>query len=327
MARYIWQTENEFTVPISGTGSAAWEACCANLIEPGDKCLTFVNGYFGERHCDMASRYGAEIIRVDKPFGEVFSFDEISEQIKKHKPQMVYLVHAETSTGALQNVEGVGQLCRDIDALFLLDTVTSIGGIPIYLDKWLVDASYAGGQKCLAVPPGISLLTFGSRAMQKLKKRKTKVPNWYLDMNMIAQYLHPEGGASVARVYHHTGPVSMVYALREGLRMVCEEGLEHSWNRHITNAKMLWKGLEDMGLKPHVDLNCRLPSLTTVRVPEGVDAVAIQKYLLETFNLEIGGGLGSLKGKVWRIGLMGFNSRPENVVFCLAALKQALASR
>jgi len=283
-----------------------------------------VAGYFGERHCDMASRYGGEIIRLDKPYGDVFTFEEISEQVKKHKPQLVYLVHAETSTGALQNVEGVGELCREHDALFMLDTVTSIGGIPIFLDKWKVDASYAGGQKCLACPPGISLLTFNSRAMQKLKKRKTKVPNWYLDMNMIAQYLAPEGGAGVTRVYHHTGPVSMVYALRESLRMVCEEGLKNSWNRHKRNSEALWKGIEEMGLQLHVPIDHRLPSLTTIKVPEGIEGVAVQKYLLETYNLEIGGGLGSLKGKVWRVGLMGYNSRPENVLFLQAALMDAL---
>jgi len=261
---------------------------------------------------------------VDKPFGEIFTFEEISEQIKKHTPQMVYIVHAETSTGALQNVEGVGELCRQYDSIFLLDTVTSIGGIPIYLDKWKVDACYAGGQKCLSCPPGISALTFGPRAMQKLKNRKSKVANWYLDMNMIAQYLAPEGGASVGRVYHHTAPISMIYALRESLRIVSEEGLEKSIKRHRNNAESLWKALEDLGLKLHVASDHRLPSLTTVCIPHDIDGFAVTKYLLETYNLEIGGGLGSLKGKVWRIGLMGFNSRPENILFVVAALKDAL---
>jgi len=327
LLRYVWQTENVFTIPVSGTASAAWEACCANLLEPGDKTLAFVSGYFGYRHCDMASRYGAVVIKEEKPFGEIFTLQEIETAIEKHKPDLVWMVHGETSTGALQSVEGVGDICRKNNCLFLLDTVTTTGGIPVFLDKWKVDAAYAGGQKCLACPPGIAPLTFGPRAMEKLAKRKSKVANWYLDMNMIAQYMVPKGGPTAPRVYHHTAPISMIYALREALRVLVENGLKESWTRHRGNAEYLWKGLEDMGLQLHVDINHRLPSLTTVKVPEGVDPAKVNQYLLKNYNIEIGGGLGQLAGKVWRIGLMGYNSRRENCVLLLAALKNALADQ
>lgn len=327
LLRYVWQTNNAFTIPVSGTGSAAWEAAVANVTFPGDVHLALVAGYFGERHCDMASRYGADVRRVDKPWGEVFSLQEIREALEKHRPQVLWVCHAETSTGALQPVEGIGKLCREFDCLFMLDTVTSIGGLPIFLDDWLVDVCYAGGQKCLSCPPGCSPVSFGPRAIEKMKsfeKAGKKVGSWYLDMNMIAKYLVAESGAP--RVYHHTAPISMVYALRQSLQLVADEGLSSVFQRHRDTAQFLWTELEAMGLTLHVAADHRLPSLTTVRIPEGVDGAAVVKTLREAYNIEIGGGLGQLAGKVWRIGLMGFNSRRENVLTVVAALKHAIAA-
>ena len=319
LLRYAWQTDNRFTIPVSGTGSAAMEATLANLVEPGDVVLIGVNGYFGERLCDMASRYGAEVRRLEKPWGEVFTPDEIRSALASHKPAILGLVHAETSTGALQPMEGIGSLCREHDCLLLLDTVTSLGGVPILLDQWQVDAAYSGSQKCLSCPPGIAPVTFGDRALDKLNNRKTKVPNWYLDMTLVGKYWGEE------RTYHHTAPINMNYALREALCLVAEEGLEARWERHRTNAELLWSGLEQMGISCHVDKENRLPSLTTALVPDGVDSKAVAGHILQNYNIEIAAGLGQLAGKVWRIGLMGFNSRRENVTLLLSALKNGLA--
>ncbi|MBM4326910.1 MAG: alanine--glyoxylate aminotransferase family protein [Deltaproteobacteria bacterium] len=318
LLRYVWQTDNRFTIPVSGTGSAAMEATLANCVEPGDVVLIGVNGYFGERLCDMASRYGADVRRMEKPWGEVFSLDEIREGLREHRPAILGLVHAETSTGAQHPMEGVGMLCREFDALLLLDTVTSLGGAPVLLDKWFVDLAYSGSQKCLSCPPGIAPLTFGERALNKLNNRKTKVPNWYLDMTLVGKYWGSE------RTYHHTAPITMNYGLREALRLVAEEGLQNRWERHRKTAELLWDGLEELGIKCHVALEHRLPSLTTAIIPPGVDSKAVSSYLLQNYNIEIAQGLGQLAGKVWRIGLMGFNSRPENVKLLLSAMKEAL---
>ncbi|MFZ5867941.1 MAG: pyridoxal-phosphate-dependent aminotransferase family protein [Thermodesulfobacteriota bacterium] len=318
LLRYVWQTDNRFTIPVSGTGSAAMEATLANCVEPGDVVLIGVNGYFGERLCDMASRYGADVRRIEKPWGEVFSLDEIREGLREHRPAIFGLVHAETSTGAQHPMEGVGTLCREFDALLLLDTVTSLGGVPVLLDKWLVDLAYSGSQKCLSCPPGIAPLTLGERALNKLNNRKTKVPNWYLDMTMVGKYWGSE------RTYHHTAPITMNYGLREALRLIAEEGLENRWERHRKTAELLWDGLAELGIKCHVALDHRLPSLTTAIIPQGADGKAVSGYLLQNYNIEIAQGLGQLAGKVWRIGLMGFNSRPENVKLLLSAMKEAL---
>ena len=318
LLRYVWQTDHAFTIPVSGTGSAAMEASLANLVEPGDVVLIGVNGYFGERLCDMASRYGADVRRLEKGWGEVFTTDEIGEAIEFHRPSILGLIHAETATGALQPMDRIGKLCREFNCLLLLDTVTSLGGVPVLLDRWHVDVAYSGGQKCISCPPGIAPLTLGPRALEKLNRRKTKVANWYLDMSLLSKYWGPE------RTYHHTAPVNMVFALREALRIIAEEGLEDRWERHLRNAKALWEGLEEIGVNPFVSEEWRLPSLTTAIVPEGVDAKAVATYLLEHFNIEIAGAFGPLAGKVWRIGLMGHNSRHENVVLLLAALKEAM---
>ena len=318
LLRYAWQTDNQLTIPVSGTGSAAMEATFANLIEPNDTVLVGVNGYFGHRMIDMAGRYGANVARIDKAWGESFSLAEIRAGLEKYRPAILGLVHAETSTGARQPLEGVAALCHEFDCLLLLDTVTSLGGVPLFLDAWGVDAAYSGTQKCLSCPPGLSPFTLGERAMSKLNNRKTPVANWYLDMSLVGKYW------GSARTYHHTAPINMNYGLREALQIIAEEGLEARWARHQKNAEIFWQGLENMGLECHVDHAIRLPSLTTVRIPDGVDGKAIAGRLLSEFNIEIAAGLGELGGKVWRVGLMGYNSRPENVDLLLAALQTVL---
>jgi alanine-glyoxylate transaminase/serine-glyoxylate transaminase/serine-pyruvate transaminase len=318
LLRYAWQTDNQATIPVSGTGSAAMEASLANTVEPGDTVLVGVNGYFGLRLVDMAGRYGADVRQIAKPWGEVFDLDELRTGLEEHRPAILALVHAETSTGARQPLEEVGELCREFDCLLLVDSVTSLGGVPLFLDRWGVDVAYSGSQKCLSCPPGIAPLTLGSRALEKLERRKSRVANWYLDMSMLGKYWGTE------RTYHHTAPISMNYALREALRIVAEEGLEPRWERHQSNAEDFWNGLADIGLECHVAREHRLPSLTTVLVPDGVDAKAVSTRLLDEYNIEIAGGLGELAGRVWRVGLMGYNSRPENVRSLLDALRETL---
>lgn len=318
LLRYAWQTDNQFTIPVSGTGSAAMEASVANTVEPGDVVLVGVNGYFGLRLVDMAGRYGGDVRQIEKPWGDVFSLDDLRAGLEQHRPAILALVHAETSTGARQPLEGVADLCREFDCLLLIDSVTSLGGVPLMLDEWGVDVAYSGSQKCLSCPPGIAPLTLGPHAVEKLNNRKTKVANWYLDMSMLSKYWGSE------RTYHHTAPINMNYALREALRLVAEEGLEARWARHQATAELFWDGLAEMGLECHVPHEYRLPSLTTVRVPAGVDAKAVAGRLLREYNIEIAGGFGPLAGQIWRVGLMGFNSRPENVMLLLAALQEVL---
>jgi alanine-glyoxylate transaminase / serine-glyoxylate transaminase / serine-pyruvate transaminase len=319
LLRYAWQTDNQFTIPVSGTGSAAMEAAVANCVEPGDTVLIGVNGYFGERLCDMASRYGAVVRRMDIPWGEVFDPLEIAAALEEHRPTVLGLIHAETSTGALQPLKGIGKLCREFDCLFLLDTVTSLGGVPVFLDRRHVDISYSGSQKCLSCPPGASPLSLGPRALDRLQGRKSKVHNWYLDMTMVGKYWGEE------RTYHHTAPVNMIYGLHEALRIVAEEGLAERWERHRETAEMLWAGLSNLGVECHVAHEHRCPSLTTALVPEGIDAEAVRRFLLTRYNIEIGGCFGPLAGKAWRIGLMGHNARRENVALLLAAMEAGLS--
>lgn len=318
MLRYSWQTDNRLTMPVSGTGSAGMEAALANMIEPGDVVVVGVNGYFGERMVEMSGRYGATVYRLEKVWGQIFSLEELQAALEKHRPAVLALVHAETSTGARQPLDGVAELCRRYDCLLLLDTVTSLGGLPLFLDAWGVDIAYSGSQKCLSCPPGLAPLTLGPRAIEKLNRRKQKVANWYLDMSLVSHYWGSE------RTYHHTAPINMNYALREGLRLLVEEGLEARWQRHQANAELLWEGLADLGLVCHVDLEHRLSSLTTVRVPDGVNPRAVIAALLNDYNIEIAGGLGQLSGRVWRIGLMGYNSRRENVLRLLDAFTRVL---
>jgi alanine-glyoxylate transaminase / serine-glyoxylate transaminase / serine-pyruvate transaminase len=318
LLRYVWQTQNPLTIAVSGTGTAAMEATIANAVEPGDVVLVGVSGYFGNRLVDMAGRYGAIVQHISKPWGQVFSLAELRSAMEAHRPGILALVHAETSTGARQPIEGVADLCREFDCLLLLDTVTSLGGVPIYLDQWGVDLAYSCSQKGLGCSPGASPFTISDRALEKVKQRSTKVANWYLDMTLLGKYWGSE------RVYHHTAPVNLYYALREALRLLAEEGIEQSWQRHRKNAEYLWSGLEEMGLKLHVEQEFRLPTLTTVKIPSGVDGKEISRKLLNEFDIEIGGGLGELAGKVWRVGLMGFNSRQDTVDRLLEALRKVL---
>ncbi|MCL6752306.1 alanine--glyoxylate aminotransferase family protein [Nostoc sp. CCCryo 231-06] len=318
LLRYVWQTENPLTIAVSGTGTAAMEATIANAVEPGDVVLIGVAGYFGNRLVDMAGRYGADVRTITKPWGQVFNLDELQTALKTHRPTILALVHAETSTGARQPLEGVADLCDEFGTLLLVDSVTSLGGVPLFLDTWGVDLAYSCSQKGLGCPPGASPFTMSPRAVEKLQQRQTKVANWYLDMLLLGKYWGAE------RTYHHTAPINLYYALREALRLLAEEGLANSWQRHQKNVEYLWEGLENLGLSMHVEQQYRLPTLTTVCIPTGVDGKAIARQLLNEHNIEIGGGLGELAGKVWRVGLMGFNSRKESVDQLLAALRQVL---
>ena len=316
--RYLWQTDNELTIPISGTGSAAMEASLANPVEPGDVVLVAINGYFGQRLAEMARRYGAEVHCLEKRWGEIFSVDELRAGLEEHQPTILALVQGETSTGARQPLTGLGALCREFDCLLLVDAVASLGGVPFLMDEWQVDIAYSGSQKCLSCPPGLSPLSLGPRALAKIEQRQTPVANWYLDVNLLRRYW------GSARAYHHTAPVNLNYALHEGLRLIASEGLSARWQRHQESAEVLWEGLADLGLECHVPREHRLVSLTTVRVPEGVEPKAVTRTLLEKHNIEIANGLGQLAGKVWRIGLMGYNSRTDNVYRLLAALESVL---
>lgn len=318
LLRYAFETENPLTIPISGTGSAAMEAAVANMVAPGDPVLVCVNGYFGLRIADMARRYGGDVATIARPWGEVFTPHEVEAALAQRPARVVAIVHAETSTGALQPLDEIARVVHAHDAILIVDAVTSLGGVPVRVDAVDIDVCYSGSQKCLSCPPGPSPITLGPRAVAKLEQRAAPVPNWYLDLTMVGKYWGQE------RTYHHTAPISAIYAFYEALRIVAEEGLENRWERHRRNAQLLWDGLEGLGLKLHVPLEHRLPTLTTVRVPDGVDEAAIRRRLLDEYNIEIGGGLGELRGTTWRIGLMGFSSRLENVVLLLSALDRLL---
>jgi alanine-glyoxylate transaminase/serine-glyoxylate transaminase/serine-pyruvate transaminase len=315
LLQFVFQTENELTIPISGTGSAGMEAALCNLIEPADKVIVCVNGFFGERMCEMVHRCGGELIRVEAPWGKAIESSQVSEALDRQRPKVVAIVHAETSTGVLQPLEEIGKLVHEHGAFFLVDAVTSLGGCPVKVDEWKIGVCYSGTQKCLSCPPGLAPITFNAAAMNLVKNRKHKIQSWYLDVSLIERYWGEE------RFYHHTAPISMNYALREALRLVYEEGLEERFKRHCLNHQALVAGLEAMGLDMLVDEGYRLTTLTTVLVPEGVDEAKVRGRLLNEFNIEIAGGLGGLRGKIWRIGLMGYSSRRENVLLLLSALE------
>ncbi|HEU4384304.1 MAG TPA: alanine--glyoxylate aminotransferase family protein [Anaeromyxobacteraceae bacterium] len=320
LLRTVFQTRNPFTIAVSGTGSAGMEAALVNVIEPGDAVVVGVNGVFGGRMADIVGRCGGRLVKLEVPWGQVFPRQAVAEALKKNAPvKAVCLVHAETSTGAQQPLDGLGQLCHDAGALLVVDAVTSLGGIPVTVDAWEADAVYSGTQKCLSCPPGLAPLTLSPRAIEAIKARKAKVQSWYLDCGMIADYW-----AEGKRVYHHTAPISMVYALRESLRLVVEEGLETRFARHRRHSAALMAGLATLGCSPQAQEGHRLASLNCVTVPAGVDEAAVRKALLSEFNIEIGGGLGPLAGKVWRVGLMGESTTQANVLAVLAALEQAL---
>lgn len=318
MLRQVMQTENKLTIAVAGTGSAAMEAAFANMLEPGDNILICINGYFGHRMVDMAERYGANVHTITRPWGQVFTPEEVKEALDESGASIVGIVHAETSTGAHQPLEEIAKLIHERDGYLIADTVTSLGGLPVRMDEVGIDVCYSGGQKALSCPPGASPLSFSPRAVERLQNRKTKVANWYLDATMLGNYWGSE------RTYHHTAPISMNYALYESLRVILEEGLEARWQRHRENAELLWEGLEALDMALHVEADYRLPTLTTVCVPQGIDEAAVRKALLHDYNIEIGGGLGELKGMVWRIGLMGYSSRKENVLLLLAALEKLM---
>ena len=321
MLRQVFRTQNALTLAVSGTGSAGMEACVVNLIEPGDKMLVCVNGVFGGRMADVAGRAGAQVTTLERPFGEVFSADQIAEAVGRVKPKVVGIIHAETSTGALQPLPEISKIVHAAGALLLADTVTSLGGTPVEVDGWHLDAVYSGTQKCLSCPPGLAPVTFSPRAVAAIDARKTKVASWYLDMTMVRNYWGQD------RAYHHTAPINMNYALREALAVALEEGLEARFARHTRNHLALKAGLAAMGLSYAVAEGIQLPMLNAVLIPAGADDLKVRQQLLNEFGIEIGGGLGPMKGKTWRIGLMGETSSPRNVLLLLAALERCLGDQ
>ncbi len=320
--RQVFCTENQLTVAISGTGSAGMEAALVNLVEPGDEVLVCVNGVFGNRMSDIVGRVGGMLHRIDRPWGEVFDPQEIQEALDRSSAtRVVAIVHAETSTGAWQPLVDIGRICRERDCLLLVDAVTSLAGVELRIDDWWIDACYSGTQKCLSCPPGLAPLTFGPRAVDKLQHRQTKVASWYLDLTLIQQYWSER-----QRLYHHTAPISMNYALHEALALVLEEGLESRYERHRLHSRALMAGLAELGFAPAAQQGHRLPVLNAVWVPEGIDEAQVRRRLLDEYNIEIGGGLGELAGKVWRVGLMGESARRDNVHSLLMALGELLTS-
>ena len=324
MLRATFRTANRLTLPLSATGSAGMEAVLANLLEPGEHAVICINGVFGGRMAEIARRIGAVVTTVEVPWGEVFEAERLRAAIDvaapQGKPRLVAVVHAETSTGARQALPEIAKIAHERGALFVVDAVTSLAGSPLEIDAWGIDACYSGTQKCLSCPPGLSPVTFSDAAAQRIRDRARPVQSWYLDLGLIDQYW------GEARVYHHTAPISMIYALYEALRLVEEEGLEARWARHARNHTALVAGLEALGLEMAVAAPHRLPMLNSVRVPAAVDEAAVRRHLLERHGIEIGSGLGPWKGKVWRIGLMGESSRKANVFLVLAALGEAMAS-
>lgn len=319
LLRYAFQTRNEWTFALSGSGSSGMEAALANLIEPGDAALIAIHGYFGERLAEIAARLGAQTDRIERPLGEIFTVEEVEAALKKKKYKLFAIVHAETSTGAQQlHIQEIASVAHKHGALIVLDTVTSLGGIPVKVDEWEIDVAYAASQKNLSAPSGLAPITVSPRARQAIEKRKTPVSSFYLDLSLYASYW---GGA---HAYHHTAPAGLHYALREALRILAEEGLESAFARFRANAQSLWQGLEQVGAPPFIPREYRLPPLTTARAPAGVDPHAVRTRLLNAYNIEIAAGFGPLKDKVWRIGLMGYSSRRENITLLLAALRELL---
>ena len=318
LIRFVFQTQNELTIPVSGTGSAGMETCFVNLVEPGDEVVVCVNGVFGTRMSDIVVRLGGRLIRVETEWGKAVDPEAVRNAVRGKSPKIVAVVHAETSTGVCTPLEELSRIAHDAGALFLVDTVTSLAGMEVAVDRWKIDAVYSGTQKCLSCPPGLAPISFSPAALKTLEARKHPVASWYLDMGLVRNYW----GAD--RKYHHTAPVNMVYALREALRIVAEEGIEPRFARHRLNHRALVAGLEAMGLSMLVTEAERLPMLNAVRIPEGADDKKVRAALLRTFGIEIGGGLGPLAGKVWRIGLMGHACCARNVFLCLSALTTVL---
>ncbi|WP_367176446.1 pyridoxal-phosphate-dependent aminotransferase family protein [Haloarcula rubripromontorii] len=319
LLRYTFRTDNKWTIPVSGTGSAAMEAAIGNVVEPGDTMLVPTNGYFGGRMASMAERAGGEVVTVDAPWGQPLDPAAVETAFDEHSPDVFGFVHAETSTGVLQpSVPELTDIAHANDALVVADSVTSLGGVELRVDEWGIDVAYSGPQKCLSCPPGASPLTLNDDAMDKVLTREEEPRSWYLDLSLLEGYWGEE------RAYHHTAPITNVYALREALRLVAEEGIEERWDRHLRVAGALKAGVEGMGLEMNAPEDFWLPSLNTVRVPDGVDDGAVIQHLLDEYDLEIASGLGALEGDIWRIGCMGHSARRKNVSYLLAALGNAL---
>ena len=321
MLRGLFRTKNDLTFVVSATGSAGMETCFVNLLEPGDEALVCVNGVFGNRMCDIVERCGAKLFRIDAPWGEAIDPVQVKEALEKCSPKLVAIVHAETSTGVLQPLEEISELSRGAGALFLVDTVTSLGGTDVRIDDWGIDAVYSGTQKCISAPPGLSPVSFSSRAVEVMEARKTKVQSWYLDLSMVRKYW-----SGTKRAYHHTAPISMIYGFYEAMRLIFEEGLEERFERHRRNHELLRDGLEELGFEFVVEPQLRLPMLNAVKVPSGVDEAAVRRQLLDEYNIEVGGGLGDFAGKLWRIGLMGCSCTQNHVNMLLTALRRILKS-
>jgi alanine-glyoxylate transaminase/serine-glyoxylate transaminase/serine-pyruvate transaminase len=318
MLRKIMNTANDLTLPLSGTGSAGMEAAFVNLVEPGDRVLILLNGVFGLRMQDVAGRLGGQVDVLEFPWGTPVQVEAVENRVRQQAYKIIAVVQAETSTGVKNPVAEIGRLLQGGEALYLVDTVTGLGGMEVRMDEWNIDVLYSGTQKCLSCPPGLAPISFSEKAMAKLKARKTKVPNWYLDLTLIANYWGQN------RVYHHTAPVNMLYGLYQALLLILEEGPEKVFKRHQENHQALVKGLAGLGLKMLVDEPFRLPMLNAVCVPEGVEELAVRQLLRRQFKIEIGGGLGPLAGKIWRIGLMGYSARKENIDRLINALGEVL---
>ncbi|WP_455220188.1 pyridoxal-phosphate-dependent aminotransferase family protein [Kaarinaea lacus] len=323
LLQYAFRTKNQLTIPVSAPGSAGMETCFVNLVEPGDKVIVCQNGVFGGRMKENVERIGATAVMVEDAWGEAVDANKLRDALKANPDaKVVAFVHAETSTGACSDAKTLCEIAREHDCLTIVDAVTSLGGSPLEVDGWGIDAIYSGTQKCLSCTPGLSPVSFSERAIEVIKNRKHKVQSWFLDLNLVMGYWGGEG----KRAYHHTAPVNALYGLHEALVMLQEEGIENSWARHASNHQALRAGIEAMGLQFIVKEQDRLPQLNSVTVPEGVNEAMVRSRLLNEFNLEIGAGLGALAGKVWRIGLMGFASRPDNILLCLGALDAVLTN-
>ena len=320
LLRQVFGTENELTIPVSGTGSAGLEASLVNLLEPGDRAVVGVAGVFGERLAEVAARYGAEVHTVEAEWGRPLDPDAVRRAARAANPKLIAVVHAETSTGVRQDLAPIAAIARECGALTVVDAVTSLGGLEVAVDELGLDFVYSGTQKCLSCPPGLAPVTVSARAREAIAARRRPVASWYLDLGLVQRYWSQE------RFYHHTAPVNMIYALHEALGLIMAEGLAAVWRRHAANAAGALAGLAALGLEPLVAPAERLPSLVVVKVPAGVDEAAVRAALRERYNIEIGGGLGPLKGRVWRIGLMGHGSRWQHVTFLLAALGEILAA-
>ena len=320
LLRYVFQTENTLTIPVSGTGSAGMETCLVNLVEPGDEVVVCVHGVFGTRMADIVTRIGGTLIQVDGEWGRAIDPEAVRKAIEGRNPKVLGVVHAETSTGVRQPLEDLSDIAHNAGALFLVDAVTSLGGMDIPIDRLKIDAVYSGTQKCISCPPGLSPISLSEAATSVMAQRKTPVVSWYLDLSMVQSYWGEE------RKYHHTAPINMIFALREAARLIAEEGLEARFERHMQNHCALVAGIEAMGLSMLVPEAERLPMLNAVRIPEGIEDLKVRKPLLTEFDIEVGAGLGVFAGKIWRVGLMGQSSRRRNVFLFLSALETTLSA-